>query len=278
MTHKHFSYPNIETETYNIWKVENLDYLIHLHREIELVYVVSGSLNVMVEEQPYHLQAGDLVFVSSYQIHRFHSPEKVQCLSIGISPDKLYQFQEKYSGKKLVCPVFTARDYSPELTQLFEFLLHSSDLIQTLSFCLGMINSMIGYLWESQKVVEDSAEFSPTKQLLLYLYEHLKEPLTQSDASEALSMSPFQLSRLCNQKIGMGFNAYLNFLRITTAKRLLLYTDQSVAQIAKDCGFETVRTFNRAFREITGGQTPSSYRSGTQNPAFFRMSEHKIEE
>ena len=91
-------------------------------------------------------------------------------------------------------------------------------------------------------------------------------------------MSPFQLSRLCNQKIGMGFNAYLNFLRITTAKRLLLYTNQSVAQIAKDCGFETVRTFNRAFREITGGQTPSSYRSGTQNPAFFRMSEHKIEE
>ena len=58
----------------------------------------------------------------------------------------------------------------------------------------------------------------------MYLHQNCFKPITLLTAAEALEMSQYQLSRLCNQQIGMGFNAYLKFLRVTAAKRLLVST------------------------------------------------------
>jgi AraC-like DNA-binding protein len=57
----------------------------------------------------------------------------------------------------------------------------------------------------------------------------------------------------------MGFNAYLKSLRVTAAMRRLAFTNKGMQEIALGCGFESVRTFNRAFSEETG-ISPSEYR------------------
>ena len=99
--------------------------------------------------------------------------------------------------------------------------------------------------------------------------------------AEHLGLSQFQLSRICNHQIGMGFNAYLKSLRVTAAMRRLAFTNKGMQEIALGCGFESVRTFNRAFSEETG-ISPSEYRRAHQqctalnldvNPAPAKKSE-----
>ena len=95
---------------------------------------------------------------------------------------------------------------------------------------------------------------------MLYLHDHLYKPITLLQAAEELEISQFRLSRICNQEIGIGFNAYLKSMRIAAAKRKLVFTDQSMPEIAESTGFETLRTFNRAFSEETN-TTPRAYRA-----------------
>ena len=77
--------------------------------------------------------------------------------------------------------------------------------------------------------------------------------------AQALNVSPFQLSRVFSERLHMGFNEYLNALRVDYARELLRETDLPITQLAFECGFESQRTFNRAFREQTG-QSPRQFR------------------
>ena len=51
----------------------------------------------------------------------------------------------------------------------------------------------------------------------------------------------------------MTFSEYLNFVKIEHALTLFQNeTELSVTQIALECGFGTIRNFNRVFKKLTG--------------------------
>ena len=51
---------NVKNEFYNIWRVENLNYITHIHEELEMVYISQGQLEVTIEDTEYLLRAGDI--------------------------------------------------------------------------------------------------------------------------------------------------------------------------------------------------------------------------
>ena len=57
----------------------------------------------------------------------------------------------------------------------------------------------------------------------------------------------------------MNFRKYLNLYRTEQACNLLRTTQKDISDIALDCGFQTLRSFNRAFKAATG-LTPTQYR------------------
>ena len=57
----------------------------------------------------------------------------------------------------------------------------------------------------------------------------------------------------------MGFLAYLTNVRMENAKRLLLSTDLSVAEVADRSGYADYRVFTKAFKKAEN-VTPSQYR------------------
>ena len=59
---------------------------------------------------------------------------------------------------------------------------------------------------------------------------------------------------------GLTPKAYMDRLRLREAKRLLATTDSKIIDIAASVGFGSLATFNRFFKEQTGG-TPTKYRS-----------------
>ena len=74
-----------------------------------------------------------------------------------------------------------------------------------------------------------------------------------------MDLHPDNLSKLFNAYKKMRIGDYINGLRVREAAALLGTTDQSVTDIAFEVGFESLRTFNRAFaREMN--TTPEQYR------------------
>ncbi|MFD1885331.1 helix-turn-helix domain-containing protein [Paenibacillus wenxiniae] len=51
---------------------------------------------------------------------------------------------------------------------------------------------------------------------------------------------------------GIGYNTYINELRIQRAEQQMTIRERKLIDIALDCGFGNVRTFNRVFRQLRG--------------------------
>lgn len=77
-----------------------------------------------------------------------------------------------------------------------------------------------------------------------------------------LECSESQLSRVINYGYGKSLPRLLNERRVADAQRMLADPAIPVQVIAFEVGFNSLASFNRVFKEITG-QTPSSFRQET---------------
>src|SRR6202162_1565881 len=92
-----------------------------------------------------------------------------------------------------------------------------------------------------------------------YLRENLHRPVKLGELAHVACFSEFHFHRIFRAVSGETLNNFTNRLRLEKAARLLRYSDQSLTDIALDCGFSSSATFSRAFR--SGYDTsPSQFR------------------
>ena len=92
-----------------------------------------------------------------------------------------------------------------------------------------------------------------------YLREHLAEEISLSVLADEFHLSAQYISQLFKSEIGVNFLAYLTDIRMENAKKLLLSTSLSIAEISEQCGYGDYRVFTKVFKK-SEGTTPSRYR------------------
>lgn len=93
-----------------------------------------------------------------------------------------------------------------------------------------------------------------------YIRENYYKPLSLSEISKTVQMSPYVFSRFFKKNCGANFVEYLNRVRTNKACYLLRETDVQVHNIAIECGFGSISNFNKQFRK-TEGLSPRDYRA-----------------
>ncbi len=92
-----------------------------------------------------------------------------------------------------------------------------------------------------------------------HIDEHYRARLTREAVAETFDITPNYLSHLFQKEVHLGFNEYLNMVRLEKAKALLRGYDLSIKEIAGRCGFADSNYFCRLFRQKTD-RSPSEYR------------------
>lgn len=92
-----------------------------------------------------------------------------------------------------------------------------------------------------------------------YLQEHLAEEISLSVLAEQFHLNPQYISQLFKSEIGVNFLAYLTNIRMEKAKKLLLSTSLSIAEVAEQSGYGDYRVFTKVLKK-SEGITPSQYR------------------
>lgn len=101
------------------------------------------------------------------------------------------------------------------------------------------------------------------------LFEYINENLTNCElclmsVADHMNMSVYAVSRLFKEHTGIGFKEYVTSQRLEMAYRLLRNTDNNVADIGADVGFESASYFSTAFRKKFG-VSPGQVRKGENN-------------
>ncbi len=134
---------------------------------------------------------------------------------------------------------------------------------------LGPSETRPGRRYERSSLTPENAALYKTR--LLDLMErkkpHLDPEITLPKLALALEIPVVHLSRVINEHLGRNFFDFINHYRVEEAERRMTGpgAGDKLITVALDCGFNSLATFNRVFKELAG-RTPSEYRKDRTAP------------
>ena len=249
-----------------VWtgRYRNLHNLPHWHLENELICVEQGTVTVSHNHQEYTLTTGEAIFLSSGEIHYIKSdPDSITAITLfdaaltAFITDHYQLSSAKLNGDYDIPSVFSKIQEERTLQKPF-FEQQTCVLITEL-----MIRIFRGEKCSPVILRPEPSSIDHYKELLNEIDTHYSY-LTFSDAAAFMGLSEPYFSRFFRKISGMTFSRYLNTVRLEHAIQMLQENPRkhSVTEIATLCGFETIRHFNRVFRDITGmspRELPANY-------------------
>lgn len=240
-----------------------LTFPMHLHPQAELFFALHGETDVTVRGETQTLLPGTLAVIFPNQIHSYEAktPDSRALLVIcdlsfvgGFSESLLRQHPEN--------AFLPPETLHPDVVYALGALSAETGARETnRAVYAPLVQLVLARVLPTLSLTRNrSADFRElTYQIAQFVAEHYAEPLTLDTLSKHLGVSRFHLSHVFSEKIGQHFTAYLSSIRLDAACGLLRDTDRSVTDVAVESGFESQRTFFRAFR-ARYGTTPSAYR------------------
>lgn len=234
----------------------------HLHNAIEFVYVTEGTLEFGVAEKLYHMEQGDFAIAFPEVIHHYQvfSQGKSKAIYVSALPSLSGPFQEDMQKYCPENPVIKAKDVHADILNAIETL--KKEKAKNSIISQAYIQIMLARSMPKFKLIEKSNLGSGdiVYQTVFYIAGHFKEEVTLDIMAKELGVSKYVLSRVFSSTFHRNFNQYLNEQRLNYACSLLEGTNQTIIDICLDAGFQSYRTFNRAFREKYR-MTPREYRN-----------------
>ena len=108
-----------------------------------------------------------------------------------------------------------------------------------------------------------SSDHHALEQVQAYLHAHFAENIALETLAQVANLSPFHLSRLFREHIGLPPHAYLNQVRVTHAKNLLRQ-GMPIVDVALRVGYADQSHLSKAFKRIVG-VAPGQYRKIRQD-------------
>lgn len=89
---------------------------------------------------------------------------------------------------------------------------------------------------------------------------HFADPITLQEAARTACLEPKYFSKYFRKRVGSPFSTWVAAMRVEKATELLVKTEEPVSQIGYEVGFQSIRTFERRFKRLTGC-CPLEYRT-----------------
>lgn len=237
----------------------------HLHNHLELIYLLDGTTGTICDNHRITMQPGDIFLSFPNQVHAYPGAlaGKESHFIVIFDPDFCSEFKELFRNAIPLSPVIRNKYLDPEIKELLQKAVEESkrDNPYRDAVIRGYLIAILGKLFQSMEFREiQKSEGTTLKNILNYCNKHYTEPLSLEMLSRELNIGKYHISHIFSEKLKISFPDYINGLRINNAiKQLAEHPEQSVTEIAYDCGFNSTRTFNRAFLKHTN-TTPREYR------------------
>src|SRR5215472_7519959 len=225
----------------------------HMHREAQLVYASSGTMQVTTPKGRWLVPPDRAVWVPARLVHAIDVLADIEMRTLYFDTAWLKREQRSPSLKS----EFVVR-VSPLLQQTILALFDKDNAAERTSLLIKLV------MLELHRA-EDSATFIPLPSeprcrraadivLAAPSHPHEIETLAQKVGTSART-----LSRLFSTETQLSFKSWCQRARIASAiERLSTQTNASVKQIAADLGYTSIPAFSHAFRQVTG-KTPTEF-------------------
>lgn len=258
---------------------------LHYHPEVELVYVLKSSGKRIIGNKVEKFDSGDMIFLGADLPHvwlndanyfkgnkKMHAEAIVAYFNTNVFSSFFYEneraaqinnlFDKAKKGiritgethrtiARILQSLVTKKDFEllPGLIEILSILANSTET--------ALINT------EAFVVQENRVRSTEIKSVLDFLNNNYHKKITLEDAASMANHSPQSFCRLFKATTKKTFSAYLQDIRISHARKMILETNHKMADIAMNCGFHNLSNFNKQFKKLTN-ETPMQYKTAIQ--------------
>jgi len=259
-----------EYSSIRIWPSEEAwHYARHTHSAIEIVLVQKGEVVIEMPTKTIHVREGQILFIPSDCPHSLSMAEDSSRLLFLFEPLMIMSMRDM---SRLI-PLWNQPIYLNENNVLREKItalmmkvneIYNAHETMWNSMCysyLMQIYALLGqyYIDRINPQSETATNSEIINSAIDYIKHNYMKKITLDDISDFVGFSRHYFSRIFKHYTGMSFLNYLCRCRLSAAEEQLINSERSIQMIAFDCGFTSVTTFNRIFREQKKC-TPTYYR------------------
>ncbi len=256
--------------------IQHYDFPSHWHTALEIIMPIEGGYTVVMQQQEYVLQPGDIFIIPAGTVHSLIAPESGCRFIYMLELDYLSQLPSfSYVMSLLSHPIHISADmdssfYREEATLIMQLAEQywGDSVTKEISLYSGLLSFFA-------KIGENAADTvarvmgaqskSPNllnrlSSVLDYIDTHFAENITLEEAANIACFSKFYFTRLFKQYTNESFYNYLSARRIKAAEQMLIVPNLAITEISLRSGFASLSSFNRTFKHLKGC-SPSEYRA-----------------
>lgn len=254
------------------------DYPLHVHHEYELNFVCHApGVRRIVGDSIETIGDYDLVLVTGDTLeHEWEqgtcTSEDIREITIQFSPDMftggLLSKNQFESVRKMFENARQGLCFPQEaimkVYSKLDSLSSEKDAFTQTIMCVQILHELS--LFDGRKLASSAYAKAPrtstskrVETIKDYIHRHYAEEITLDALADLISMSPSSCSRFFRSHAGRTITDYIMDVRLGNAARALVDTNESVAVICYNCGFNNLSNFNRVFKNKKG-MTPREFR------------------
>ena len=230
----------------------NLNFQIHVHNSFEFIFVEDGELLLTVENGTVALRQGQASLILPNLVHSYATPRASRSYLCVFAVPYIGEFYEQTKGKTADPAVFSFNH--PEIIRGLQEPNPNRYLVKSYLYYIAHLFDRVAVYRARDKRYADC-----TPKIIAYIEQHFTEKISLRTLAASLGYDYNYLSNLVNERLNIHFLTLVNEYRIHYAQYLLRSTDDSVTAISINCGYDSIRSFNRNFFAHTG-MSPSDYR------------------
>lgn len=255
-------------------------YPLHQHKEFELNFIEHGSgVRRIVGDSVEEIADYELVLIGGENLE--HVWEQGKCTSKDIREITIQFSHEIFSGELLSRNQFASirrmlgraehglafpMSAIMKVYYVIDTLAAEQDrFVQFLKFLYLLYELSIS---DEPRVLASSSfahsskstESRRVQKVKQYISDNYNKPLTLSDMSALVGMSPVAFSRFFKVRTGRTLSDYIIDIRLGFAARMLVDSTKNISEICYECGFNNLSNFNRTFK-AKKGFTPRDFRA-----------------
>jgi len=245
----------------------------HLHEFYQLIFCKSGTGRITIRDTEYCAQPGQVYFAAPGVLHAIDNTG-----GLAIQESKFFA-RDKFAEQLNSLPdTFSIADNAAAKILLqtairegLEKRDHYNSAVDS-GFVLFFVNVLrsLGNTPAADPVQKAYAYLDMAEEtnrdadvivirLRAFIEEHLDEEITLDTLASQVHFNKTYFVKRFKELWGFPPMKYVNSLRIQNAERLLLTTELSLTEIARQCGFSSLHYFSRKFKELYG-IAPQTYR------------------
>lgn len=247
-------------------------YRNHYHTVAELGYVIKGDAKYIVGDKSYNVSGGDLVIIRSNERHCIPEvySEKFSLLNIQFSSYFLWNVCSDFIKRGKIQSLINTDieinnlQSSKEIGKAFSdfseiFDKYAGDSFKIRYAVLNLICIIAEKLSDDGYIDIPIQHINDVEKAVSFIKSNYMNDISLYDIAKSAAMSRSYFSNIFRNVTGISPYNYLITTRIEKATEQLKNTTVSVMDIAEGCGFTSLTSFNKAFKQLIG-ITPTEYR------------------